>query len=219
MAVLHPSQGIEQAQDYQLAFETLAKQLSASGLADGNKIALDGFSRNGYWVEFTLTHSTFPFAAAIAADNYDPSYFPSALFNWRDVDAQTNSAIAFGAGLQKWIERAPGFNAEHIHTPLRMIGQSAGMPLIIGSWELYSRLRHLKKPVEMYMMPGADKNPSHTPQNPRQIMAIQEGVIDWFSFWLTGREDPSPIKRDQYARWRAFRALQTGPLPDIGEDP
>jgi hypothetical protein len=38
-------------------------------------------------------------------------------------------------------------------------------------------------------------------------MAIQEGVIDWFSFWLTGREDPSPKKRDQYARWHEFRTL------------
>jgi hypothetical protein len=27
------------------------------------------------------------------------------------------------------------------------------------------------------------------------LPAIQEGVIDWFSFWLTGREDPSPQSR------------------------
>jgi len=208
LEVLHPSQGPQQAEDYQLGFETLAEQLSSSGLIDRNKIALVGFSRNGYWVEFTLAHSKFPFAAAVAADNYDPSYFQSALANWRTDDAQMNGATAFGEGLQQWIARAPGFNAEHMHAPLRMIGQSAGIGLIIGEWEIYSRLRHLKRPVEMYMMPGADKYPSHTPQNPRQIMGIQEGVIDWLSFWLTGREDPSPQKREQYERWQAYRAVQ-----------
>jgi hypothetical protein len=65
----------------------------------------------------------------------------------------------------------------------------------------------------MYLMPGADLHPSHTPQNPRQIMAIQERVIDWLTFWLTGREEPAPKKRLQYARWHALRALQPLPQP------
>jgi dipeptidyl aminopeptidase/acylaminoacyl peptidase len=219
LAVVHRSSGVSEAEDYQLAFETLAEQLSASGLADRNKIALDGFSKNGYFVEYTLSHSRSPFAAAIAADNYDPSYIQSALTNWRNIDEQTNGAPAFGDGLQQWLKRAPGFNAEHIRTPLRMIGQSAGVEVIMSKWEIYSRLHYLKKPVEMYLMPEADTHPSHLPQSPKQILAIQEGVLDWFSFWLSGREDPSPIKRDQYVRWRAFRASQTGPLPNNGKDP
>ncbi|MDP9009978.1 MAG: hypothetical protein M3N91_14945 [Pseudomonadota bacterium] len=206
LAVVHPSSGVGQAEDYQLAFETLAEQLSASGFADRNKIALDGFSKNGYWVEYTLSHSKFPFAAAIAADNYDPSYIQSALANWRYEDEQMNGAPAFGDGLQQWLKRAPGFNAERIHTPLRMIGQSAGVEVIISKWEIYSRLHYLKKPVEMYLMPEADTHPSHTPQNPKQIIAVQESVLDWFSFWLSGREDPNPRKVDQYSRWRSFRA-------------
>lgn len=212
LEVLHPSAGVQEAADYQLAFETLAEQLSASGLIDRNKIALDGFSRNGFWVEFTLTHSSFPFAAAVAADNYDPSYFQSALGNWREMDVGLNGAPAFGAGLNEWLKRAPGFNADHIHTPLRIIGQSEGIPLIMAKWEIYSRLRSLKKPVEFYMMPEANAHPSHIPQNPRQIMAVQEGIIDWFTFWLTGREDLNPAKRTQYARWHAFAASQSSSL-------
>jgi hypothetical protein len=27
--------------------------------------------------------------------------------------------------------------------------------------------------------------------------------IDWFEFWLRGREDPAAAKVDQYRRWRA----------------
>jgi hypothetical protein len=206
LKVLHTAGGIQESDDRQLGFETLARQLVASGLVDENKIAIDGFSRNGYFVDYTLAHSAFPFAAAIAGDNYEPSYFQSALANWRKWDEITNGASAFGAGLQTWFAHAPGFNAEHIHTPLMMIGQSSGIAQIIGEWEIYSRLRHLHKPVEMYMMPQADQHPAHNTQNPRQIVAVQQKAIDWLDFWLTGREDPSPDKHEQYTRWHRLSA-------------
>jgi hypothetical protein len=214
LSVMHFSHGSAQDDEYQLAYESVAKQLVASGLVDPNKIGLIGFSRNGHWVEFTLAHSTFPFAAAIAADNYDPSYFQSALANWRNEDVQMNGGPAFGDTLQNWIGRAVGFNAEHIHTPLLMINQSDGLLMIMAKWEIFSRLRYLKKPVEMYMMPEADTHPSHLPQNPRQIIAIQERAVDWLTFWLTGREDPSPSKIEQYNRWRAFRQSSASAVPN-----
>jgi dipeptidyl aminopeptidase/acylaminoacyl peptidase len=206
LAVLHPHSGPGQAEDYKLAYETLAEQLSTSGLVDRNRVALDGFSRNGYWVEYTLSHSKFPFAAAVVADNYDPSYIQSALADWRPEDERLNGGPAFGDGLQVWLANTPGFNAEHIHAPLLMIGQSAGLAVILSKWETFSRLRHLHRPVEMYLMPHADMHPSHTPQNPQQILAIQSRIIDWLDFWLTGREDPSPEKRAQYLRWRTHWA-------------
>jgi hypothetical protein len=217
LKVLHTSGGIQESDDRQLGFETLARQLVASGLVDESKIALDGFSRNGYFVDYALAHSAFPFAAAIAGDNYEPSYFQSALANWRKEDEITNGAPAFGAGLQTWLAHAPGFNAEHIHTPLMMIGQSAGTAQIIGEWEIYSRLRHLHRPVEMYMMPQADQHPAHNTQNPRQIVAVQQKAIDWLDFWLTGREDPSPDKRDQYTRWHQLSAQQRAASSALAE--
>lgn len=210
LEVIHRSVGVKEPEDYQLAFETAAEQLAASGLADRNKVALAGFSRNGYFVEFTLAHSAFPFAAAIAADNYDPSYVQAAFDNWLPSDAAQNGAEPFGPGLQQWIIHAPGFNAEHMNAPLLKIGQSTGAIFyIIAGWEVFSRLRHLHKPVEMYVMPDIDAHPSHNTQNPHQIMAIQARAIDWLSFWLLDREDPSPHKFEQYAHWRKMRDVQT----------
>jgi hypothetical protein len=213
LEVLHPAQGFKGAEDRQLAFEALSRQLASSGLVDESKIALAGFSQNGYWVEYTLAHSAFPFAAAIAGDNYEPSYFQSALGNWREMDVKLNGGAAFGNGLQEWLAHAPGFNAEHIHTPLLIAGQSGGLLMIISEWEIYSRMRHLNKPAQIYMMPQADKHPSHTPQNPEQIIAIQDAALDWFDFWLTGREDASPKKREQYARWHRLLTSTAVPNP------
>ena len=210
LEMLHSSSGIKEPEEHQLLFETLAEELSDSGLVDRNKVALAGFSRNGYWVDYTLTHSSFPFAAAITADNYDPGYFTSALAGWWSFDTEVNGASAFGSGLQSWLVRAPGFNAEHIHTPLRMMGQSlGGIAYLMSKWEIYSRLRYLKRPVEIAVMPDIDRHPAHNPQNPRQLMAIQDSSLDWLTFWLEGREDPNPQKREQYMRWHRLQELQT----------
>lgn len=214
LVVVHRSGGVQEAEEYQSAFESAAEQLAASGLVERNKVALAGFSRNGYWVEFTLAHTKFPFAAAIAADNYDASYFQAALDNWLPYDSDRNGAAPFGAGLEQWILRAPGFNAEHMDAPLLKIGQTMGaIPYIIADWEVFSRLRHLHKPAEMYVMPDIDAHPSHNAQNPRQVIAIQTRVIDWLSFWLLSREDPSPEKLEQYARWRRMRDAKTVATP------
>ena len=55
-------------------------------------------------------------------------------------------------------------------------------------------------------MPEVDIHPSHLPQNPRQILELQDHAIDWLTFWLTGREDPSALKLEQYRRWHAFQS-------------
>lgn len=191
----------------QRTFEAVARKLIALGIADPEKIGLIGFSRNGYWVEYTLTHSEFGFAAAIAADNWDPSYWGTTLTGNVGSAMEVNGAAPFGAGLQQWLERAPGFNVERIKAPLRMVEQSVGTFGILGNWEIYSRLRYLNKPVEIYVMPDAERHGAHNSQNPRQILAVMQGTVDWFDFWLNGREDADPAKAQQYAGWRRLRAL------------
>jgi hypothetical protein len=62
-------------------------------------------------------------------------------------------------------------------------------------------------------MPQVDKHPSHTPQNPEQIIAIQEMALDGFDFWLTGHEDPSPRKHAQYGQWHRLIASCAVPNP------
>jgi hypothetical protein len=33
------------------------------------------------------------------------------------------------------------------------------------------------------------------------VLAHQKLIVDWFDFWLNGRENPSTEKLDQYRRW------------------
>jgi len=78
MFVLHlnvidaPYDEPREAQVRQEAFEAVVAEFAEKGLIDPARVGLIGFSRNGYYVEYTLTHSNVPFAAAVTADNLGP---------------------------------------------------------------------------------------------------------------------------------------------------
>jgi hypothetical protein len=40
-------------------------------------------------------------------------------------------------------------------------------------------------------------------------MLAQERVVDWFSYWLKGEEDPNPAKAEECVRWRELRKEYT----------
>ena len=191
---------------YMAAYEAAIEKLAASGLVDREKVGLVGYSRTGWHVEYALTHSRFRYAAAITSDNLDGSYLQSLLL-WSDEHAKNTGARPFGDGLKVWLERAPAFNADKVRTPLRLQIESGGLSTVLAKWEMFSRLRQLGKPVEFYVIPDVEHG-SHGLQNPAQCLAAQQGAVDWFDFWLNGREDLDPKKAQQYARWRKLRELQ-----------
>jgi dipeptidyl aminopeptidase/acylaminoacyl peptidase len=191
------------------ALEGAVKALDAEGLIDPERVGLAGYSRTGWHVEYALAHSSLPFAAALASDNFDGSYFQATLMPGAAADLALG-ASPFGPGLQQWVKRSPGFNADKIRAPLRLQLESGGLHHALSQWELFSRLRQLKRPVEFYIIPDVE-NGSHALQNPRQVYAAQQGAVDWFDFWLNGYEDADPKKAEQYARWRQLRDLQLSP--------
>jgi hypothetical protein len=198
-----------EAETTQRAFEELANKIVADGVADPQRIGVSGFSRPGYFTVHALSHSPMRFAAGVVADNVDYSYLQVVLGNRYADGASGIGAPAFGAGLKTWLDRATGFNADGIHAPLLLIGENGGLQAnILEQWEILSRLRQLHRPVEMYLMPEIDTHPSHTPQNPDQVIAVQERTVDWFDFWLNGHEMPGSGKAEQYERWRSLKRLQ-----------
>jgi hypothetical protein len=43
---------------------------------------------------------------------------------------------------------------------------------------------------------------------PWERIVSQQGLVDWFRFWLKREEDPDPAKAKQYPRWRGLKKLQ-----------
>jgi hypothetical protein len=180
--------------------------LDALGLIEKNKVGLVGFSRTGWHVGYAISHYPSAFAAAVTADNMDGSYVQYILTGATEFEKDIGAA-PLGEGLKLWLQNAPGFNVEKISAPLRLEIDSGPITGILSAWEIFTLLRRLNKPVELFVIPDIQHG-VHQLQNPAQRIASLSGTVDWFRFWLKGEEDPDPAKREQYARWRKLRKLQ-----------
>jgi acetyl esterase/lipase len=187
------------------ALDDAVQHLVDVGLVDKSRVGIMGHSATGRVVEDALAFTDFPFAAAIAADNEENNYSHSMEEGW---DHEDGTSAAFGAGLSDLLNSSPAFSVERIRTPLQLevtSGGSGGWPMLRG-WEMFSRLRYLRKPVEYYVLPDIAHG-SHYVQNPRQLLALQNRALDWWRFWLQSEEDHAVDKLPQYQDWRLLRTM------------
>jgi len=183
-------------------FESAATQLVSEGLVDPENIGIIGFSRTCYYVMETLTTgSSLHIKTASITDGVMLDYFQYMIFADDEGDSMIG-AKPFGAGLQQWFKRSPGFNLDKIATPLLVVG--AGPLGVSYMLQPYAGLRYLKKPVDLIML----NTDEHVLTNPAIRIASQGGSVDWFRFWLQDYEDPDPAKSEQYRRWRDLKKMQ-----------
>lgn len=199
------SQSPREPEIYSIAYEAAIQKLASEGVVDEKHVGLYGYSRTGWDVEYTVTHSKFDYAAAVAADNVDGNYLQMILNGSQHSYFLDNGAAPYGSGLQEWLKNSPAFNIEKLRTPLELTAMSPGlMTLVTHGWEMFVRARDLGLPVELYAIPDIEHG-SHNLQNPRQVLVTDTRTLDWWLFWLKGEEDSDPAKKDQYARWHEMR--------------
>jgi dipeptidyl aminopeptidase/acylaminoacyl peptidase len=192
-----------------LGFESAIEELSNAGVIDRNRVGVIGFSYTCFYVLYALTHHPDLFAAASIFDGTSMSYVQNVLSTslgngLQDTSDAENGGPPFGPTLKTWLERAPGFNLDKVKAPLRMY--EFERTALIYDWEIYSGLFRLKKPVDMIWL--RKENAPHILVKPHQRYLAQQGNLDWFDFWLQGKEDPDPAKAKQYEFWRELRMLQ-----------
>jgi len=184
-----------------LAYGGAIDFLDKKGMIDRSRVGIVGFSRTVCFVGYTLTHSRYRFAAASLVDGIDCGYFAELSYPtlaW-DFDALNGGAAPFGDGLKLWLKNSPGFNLDKVETPMRLVALGDRSALLL--WEWYVGLSLEKKPVDFVLIPDAN----HRYGKPAECMLKQQGLVDWFTFWLKGEEDPNPAKTQQYARWQKLR--------------
>lgn len=192
------------------AFRSAIHKLSGDGLVDPKRVGIIGFSFTVYQALYAITHYPDLFAAASITDGNDLSYWLYLL--WTDIpSAQEMAETANGGvgpfgkeGLSKWEDSAPGFSLDRVQAPLLISCLEQGT--LVATWDIYGGLRTLKKPVDMVWLKSEDA--PHVLVQPRHRYLSQELAVDWFDFWLNGREDSNPDKASQYANWRQLRSLK-----------
>lgn len=183
-------------------YEGAIDYLDRRGLIDRARVGVSGFSRTVYEVGYALTHSKYAFAAASLVDGMDGGYFQYVAFGPAD-DVFLNGGMPFGGEMENWLRNSPTFNLDKIHTPLRLEAHGSS-DSVLGFWEWFTVLRQMNKPVELMDFPDA----SHIAVKPLEQLTAQQGLLDWFQFWLNGEEDSDPEKRDEYTRWRHLQKEQ-----------
>jgi dipeptidyl aminopeptidase/acylaminoacyl peptidase len=197
-----------EASDQEAGIQAAIAQLTADGLIDPKRVGIIGFSRTSWHVEDALLRLQGVFAAAAIADGVDMSYMQYLLFSEENPALKMEFERILGGepigeqGIERWLKNAPGFSLDKLQTPLRI--ESHGGSSILQEWEIYASLRLQHKPVDLIDLPGGQ----HILQKPLERLGSQQGVVDWFRFWLQGYEDPDPSKAEEYQRWRQLRERQ-----------
>jgi hypothetical protein len=191
-------------------YDAAVQSLVSDGLVDRQRIGIIGFSRTCFYVMEALTTDSLHLRAASITDGVMEDYWQYMLEpEWASTEANPMiGAPPFGAGLQLWLKRSPGFSLDRIKTPLTVVAE--GMRSLLLMWGPYAGLSYLKSPVDLIIL----NTDEHVLTNPAVRMASQGGSVDWFRFWLQGYEDPDAQKADQYRRWEGLCDMQVAQNPD-----
>jgi dipeptidyl aminopeptidase/acylaminoacyl peptidase len=188
-------------------YRSAVEDLDKAGLIDRSRVGVVAFSWSCWYAINALIKEPKLFAAATISEGLDNSYMQYLLFapEGEDIERQMQQirgTAPFGAGLERWVQEAPGFNLDRVETPVRI--EAMGPLSVLQEWELYASLRLQHKPVDLIYFPEG----THIHQKPFERLESQQGDVDWFRFWLQGYEDPDPSKADQYKLWDHLRELQ-----------
>lgn len=207
-------------------WDSAVEALDSQGLIDKNRVGIIGFSRTGWYTEFILAHSEIRYRAATVADNVQYSLGEY----WLSHDAETISGYEhvyggppYGPTLKNWLDYSVSFNIDKIHTPLLMEQMGNGItkevndfapPMeLAASYEVFTGLNRLNKPVELYFYPEE----GHQPNGPEARWATMQRNVDWYRFWLQGYERPNPEDPYQYKRWEHLRELRDADAKTTGQ--
>ncbi len=183
------------------SLDAAVKILDGMGIIDPNLKGLTGLSYGAEITEFTISHSDlFQAAATSGPAGHDPFFYDLAerrsqevLAEWWGLGRRSEAT-----NVERWRELSPALNAKRITAPLLInVADSEVLPTLM----LWNSLKELNKPVEMFVYAGE----GHIKHQPKHRYEIYDRNLDWFNFWLQGKENSGPAKRQQYERWRAMR--------------
>lgn len=183
-------------------------QIEARGMIDPKRIGISGLSDGLSTIEYALINTKRFSAAALSTCCEDQktvmTYGGTVWADWNH--SVQGYPLAGDDGSAFWKPMSLALNARTIEAPILM--QLADREFL-GSLETFTALREQGKPVDLYVFPDE----YHMKWQPRHRLAVYERSVDWFDFWLNGRERGGAGKEAQYRLWRGLRASALASKP------
>lgn len=197
-------------QEYDLALSGIGAaidRLAGAGTIDPERVGIGGLSFGSQVALWALRKSKRFAAATLASGQFEPHFYwtyalpgsgiPATLEDyWQAGDPDVDRA--------GWDRLSAATDVAALDTPILMQLPESEARLVV---EFHTRLKRAGKPADLYVF--ADE--PHIKTQPVHQFAANSRNLDWYRFWLTGREDEMPSKAKQYARWRTYRAGQSLP--------
>ncbi|WP_162314146.1 prolyl oligopeptidase family serine peptidase [Pseudoxanthomonas yeongjuensis] len=177
------------------SFEDAVKDLDKEGLVDASRVGIAGYSAGSQMVNVAMTRSK-AFRAASSGDGgyLEPSGYFSNSASYRPV---FGGSPYDPAAVPLYRRLSPTFRAAQAAGPV-LQQVASGHASQLG---FHVSLRDAGVPSELVYYP----NESHLFHQPRNRLTAMQENIEWFDYWLLGKEDPDPAKIAQYERWREMR--------------
>jgi dipeptidyl aminopeptidase/acylaminoacyl peptidase len=179
------------------AIETLVKM----GIADPKRVGIMGWSYGNFLTNFAITQSNL-FTVASSGDG--------SLFNmgsYWNVGAEQQKMYdgamgggPYGSTYKNWQQISPTLNADRVRIPVLLETTDT---TIMGELEFYTAIEKQGGQSELVIYRNAIHEFNRG--QPKQSFYSMQVNLDWFNFWLQGKEDPDPSKQQQYIRWRAMQ--------------
>ncbi|OOG57795.1 dipeptidyl aminopeptidase [Rhodanobacter sp. B05] len=190
----------------QLAVEGVVKYLAAAGRINPSRVGMGGLSYGSEVTLWTAIHSNVLAVASVSTPVTDQTYY---LFNSLRPGFRSGLKKMWQLGApeetpKRWRTVSPTYSLDKIHIPI--LFQMAEQEYRVSLEYALPLVRRFQG--DMYVFPDE----AHIKFQPRHKVAVNVRNLDWFRFWLQGYEEPNPVKKQQYMRWREMReAMSTRP--------
>ena len=183
------------------SLEAALKVLDDMGVIDPMRAGITGLSHGAEITVFTISRShLFQSASVSALNGMDPHFHYLGGKSWALIEARWGlNGLLEGESLERWREVSAAMNMKSTRTPL--LSNAPDSEFMISLQET-TLLEECGKPFEMHIYPDE----LHIKRYPMHRYDIYTRNVDWFNFWLQGKEDPDPKKAGQYVRWRKLKA-------------
>lgn len=178
------------------------KHLIASGVADPARLGITGQSHGAWLGPLAMTREKI-FRASSFAEGITNKVVMYELMSG-DLNRQVHDPISGGGqslydSPQRYIEGSPDLYFKDLATASLFEAGAYGQAISMLGFP--KAARHFGVPTEFIVYPKTDHNPN-LPDIQRESA---QRNLDWFEFWLNGREDADTAKAEQYKRWRKMR--------------
>lgn len=170
------------------------------GVADMSRLGFYGWSTGGFLGQFAGAHRGYFKAIAVGEcrDVNPATYQAAGMRNLLPTYVNLYGGLLDRGTLAAYEEFAPAMNVHRMTAPmLHEFGGGRGAVAV----QLFMLQRTAGLPAELVFYDGQD----HQFESPRAILASMNRKLDWFNYWMLGKEDPDPAKAEQYVRWRKMK--------------